>query len=73
MTTSSSIMPEFLGDDCTPERLAEALLPLLPDGQARAAQLAAMGRLDALMRLESGSPSERAAAIVLRHAETPSS
>ena len=58
--------PGFLQEDCNPARLAATLIPLLRDGPERAAQLAAMERLDALMRLPAGeTPSGRAARIVL--------
>ena len=65
-------VPEFIGPDCTPAALADALLPLLRGGNARDAQLAAMARLDALMRLDAGTPSERAASLVLGCLPSPS-
>ncbi len=68
LVTGDRSVPEFIGDDCTPDRLAAALAPLVGDGPERRAQLDAMARLDRLMRLDAGSPSERAAAIVLAHA-----
>lgn len=58
-------VPEFLQEDVNPETLAHALLPLLGDTPERAAQLKAFARLDDLMRLPHGTPSERAAEIVL--------
>ena len=59
-------VPEFIQHDCTPETLADALLPLLTEGETRNRQLAAFARLDGLMRLEAGeTPSGRAAAVVL--------
>ncbi|MBE7219586.1 MAG: lipid-A-disaccharide synthase [Caulobacteraceae bacterium] len=59
-------VPEFIQHDCTPGTLADALLPLLAEGETRNRQLAAFARLDGLMRLEAGeTPSRRAAAIVL--------
>ncbi len=59
-------IPEILQWDCTPIHLAEALAALMREGGARRAQLAALTRLDALMRLPEGdAPSERAARIVL--------
>lgn len=60
--------PELMQDDCTPQKLAAALSALLTDPQVRAGQQAALDRLPGLMRLPSGTPSEAAAAIVLRHA-----
>ena len=55
-------IPELLQQDCTPGRLAQALAGLVTDGPARQAQVAALAKLDALMRLPDGdAPSERAA------------
>ena len=59
-------IPEILQGECTPDRLAQALGALVGGGAARPAQVAALGRLDALMRLPQGdAPSERAARTVL--------
>jgi lipid-A-disaccharide synthase len=58
-----NVIPEFLQENCVPHRLAEALVPLLIEGEERRAQLAAFSRLDAIMQL-AVSPSERAAQIV---------
>ena len=44
-------MPEFIQAECTAPRLAEALAPLLAGGPARDAQVAALARIDGLMRL----------------------
>ena len=67
LVTGDRGIPEFIGDDCTPARLAEALVPLVKRGGARDAQLAAMAQLDRLMRLDAGQPSDKAAAIILQH------
>ena len=58
-------IPEFLQQDANSETLSRALLPLLQDTPERQAQLNALKRLDGLMQLPSGTPSERAAEIVL--------
>jgi lipid-A-disaccharide synthase len=65
-------IPERVQWDCTPEKLSEALLPLLSDTRERRAQLAAFARLDDLMATGDESPSARAARIVLELA-TPAS
>ncbi len=63
-------IPEFLQDACTADALAAALLPLLGDTPARAAQVAAFARLDAAMRIAPGAtPSAEAARIVLATAD----
>ncbi len=63
------VMPEFLQEACTPDNLAEAVAALLDEGPAREAQIAglreAVGRLGGAGR---GTPSEQAAAVVLRAA-----
>jgi lipid-A-disaccharide synthase len=61
----ANVVPERIQWDCTPEKLAEALLPLLSDSPERRAQVEAFRRLDRLMDLGAENPSERAARIVL--------
>ncbi|MFC7703749.1 lipid-A-disaccharide synthase [Plastorhodobacter daqingensis] len=65
LVTESKAVPEFLGADCRPEPIAQALLALLPEGAARAAQDAAMA--ETMRRLGAGGPppGERAARSVL--------
>lgn len=58
-------VPELLQDDCTSDRLAAALLPLLQQTPARDAQLAAFARLDTIMQIGALSPSRSAAVRVL--------
>jgi lipid-A-disaccharide synthase len=58
-------IPERVQWDCTPEKLADALLPLLSDTPERRAQVAAFRRLDGLMDVGSEAPSDRAARLVL--------
>jgi lipid-A-disaccharide synthase len=60
-----NVIPEFLDADASPERLARTLAPLLDETPDRTRQLAAFSQLAALMALDSGTPSERAAAIVV--------
>ena len=64
-----NVIPEFLQWDCTPERLADALLPLLSDTPQRRRQLDAFGKLDAIMGVGGEPPSAKAADIVLAVAE----
>ncbi|MCM5552995.1 lipid-A-disaccharide synthase [Pleomorphomonas sp. NRK KF1] len=59
--------PEFLDPDLAPERLADALAPLLSETTARAEQLAAFARLRDMMALPDGRPAaDTAADVVLR-------
>lgn len=65
LVLGENAFPEFLQEACAPENLAQALLPLLSDSPERRRQLAALGRIRDRMLLPEGTPSERAASIVL--------
>ena len=66
LVLGEAAIPEFLQGDCQPQALATALAALVCDGPARSAQLAALDKLDARMRLDDGrAPSAHAAAAVL--------
>jgi len=60
-----NIVPERVQWDCTPEKLTDALLPLLADTPERRRQLEAFARLDTLMAVAGDAPSLRAARIVI--------
>lgn len=68
LVLGENIFPEYLQEECMPDRLAFALLPLLSDTPERSAQLAALRRVPHRLLLEISSPSVAAAEIVLRHA-----
>ena len=58
-------IPELVQGDCNPRALAAALGPLLDDGPERAAQVAALAKLDARMQLPDAiAPSQAAARAV---------
>ncbi|MFT4121881.1 lipid-A-disaccharide synthase [Bradyrhizobium sp.] len=59
------VIPEFLQEDCTPEKLARALTEVLTDTPARRQQVEAFAQLDTIMSTGSKSPSVLAADIVL--------
>lgn len=65
LVLGENVVPEFLQRDCTADRLAKALVPLLADTPERRQQIEAFARLDAIMEAGKGSPSDRAAAVVL--------
>jgi lipid-A-disaccharide synthase len=65
LVLGENVIPELLQSAATPERLAEALLPLLSDTPQRQRQIEAFGRLDAIMAIGGEAPSAKAAAIVL--------
>jgi lipid-A-disaccharide synthase len=58
-------VPEFMQDDCTPEKLADGLRPLLSDTPERRAQIEGFRRLEHLIAIDDESPSARAARIVV--------
>jgi lipid-A-disaccharide synthase len=59
------LVPEFIQRKCTAEALAGALLPLFSDAIERRRQIEAFARLDGIMGVGQGAPSDRAAAEVL--------
>jgi len=59
------VVPQMLQADCTPQRLARELVPLIGDTPERQRQLDAFARLDAIMEIGTRSPANRAADIVL--------
>ena len=65
LVLGENVVPELLQEDCTPERAAAALLPILTDGPKRRRQIEAFRRLDAVMAIGSVTPSAKAADIVL--------
>ena len=69
LVLGENIVPELLQHDCTPERLAEALVPLLSDTPEWQRQIEAFARLDDIMALKT-VPSAQAAAVVLNAART---
>ncbi len=64
-----NVIPELLQEDCTGEKLSQALLPLLLGGPERGAQLAGMARVSERVRETEESPSLEAARIVLAYAQ----
>jgi len=65
LTLGETVVPEFLQRDCTAERLAAAILPLLADTPERRRQIEAFARLDSIMDIGTARPSDRAASLVL--------
>jgi lipid-A-disaccharide synthase len=64
LVLGENVIPELIQWDCTPEKLADALLPLLSDTPERQRQIEAFRRLDELMKIGDEMPSERAARVV---------
>jgi lipid-A-disaccharide synthase len=65
LVIGENVVPEFLQGNCTAERLAATLIPLLSDGPERRRQLEAFARLDAIMEIGRRTPAVSAADIVL--------
>ena len=64
LVLGEKVVPEFVQGDCTPEKLAAALLPLMRETPERRRQLAALARMEGLMEAGDDAPSDRAARIV---------
>ena len=71
LLAGEAIVPEFLQENCRPEKLAEALIGLLANPSAAAAQLAATGAVLAQLRPQGELPSATAAAAVLDLLDQP--
>lgn len=65
LVIGKEVIPEFLQEDCTPEKLAQALREVLSDSAPRRQQLEAFATLDTIMSTGDQPPSVRAADIVL--------
>lgn len=55
-----NVVPEFIQDDATADAMSRAMLDILQDGQARAAQLTGFDELEATMRATGENPAVRA-------------
>jgi lipid-A-disaccharide synthase len=64
LVIGENVVPEFLQRACTPQRLADALVPLIAETPQRSRQIEGFARLDRIMAVDE-SPSAKAAAIVL--------
>ncbi|MCB1562340.1 MAG: lipid-A-disaccharide synthase [Alphaproteobacteria bacterium] len=62
-----TVVPEFLQKNCHPVKIAQPLLKMLKDGQARQKQIDALSGIKGLLTAESGKlPSESAADFILK-------
>ncbi|MGO9545093.1 MAG: lipid-A-disaccharide synthase [Rhodomicrobium sp.] len=71
LVLGENAFPEFIQENCTPEKLSGELICLLKDSPQRSAQLAALGKIREKMFLPQGTPSEKAAEVVLKLLEMP--
>jgi lipid-A-disaccharide synthase len=65
LVVAENVVPEFLQQDCTPEKLVPALREVLGDSPLRRRQLEAFARIEAIMSTGNQPPGVRAADIVL--------
>ncbi|WP_433960702.1 lipid-A-disaccharide synthase [Bradyrhizobium guangdongense] len=65
LVIGTEVIPEYLQEDCTPEKLSQALTEVLADTDMRRRQVEAFAKLDTIMATGNQSPSVRAADIVL--------
>jgi len=66
LVLQDNAFPEFVQQDCTPEKLSAALAPLLANTPERARQREAVARVRAILRAPGDQPSARAAEVSLR-------
>lgn len=67
LVLGENVYPEYLQEDCTPEKLDNALVELLNDTDDRRRQLDGLARIPGRMKFKGASPSDHAAKIVLEH------
>jgi lipid-A-disaccharide synthase len=65
LVIGENVVPEFIQQDCTPEKLVPALREILIDSASRRRQIEAFAKIDAIMSTGDQLPSARAADIVL--------
>jgi lipid-A-disaccharide synthase len=65
LVIGENVVPEFIQEDCAPDKLLPALREILTDSPLRRRQLEAFAKLDAIMSTGNQPPSVRAADIVL--------
>jgi lipid-A-disaccharide synthase len=65
LVIGDNVIPEYLQQDCTPEKLAQALREVLGDSPLRRKQIEAFAKIDQIMSTGNAPPSARAADIVL--------
>lgn len=65
LVIGENVIPEFIQEDCTPEKLGASLQEVLADTPMRRRQAEALARLDGIMATGETSPSVGAANVVL--------
>lgn len=65
LVIGENVFPEYIQEDCTPDKLADALEPLFSETETRQRQLDGLAVIADKMLLEGTTPSERAAENVM--------
>ncbi len=65
LVLGENAFPELLQEDCTAQKLSDALVPLLGDTVERRRQKTALARVREKMALSRGTPSQQAAEVVM--------
>jgi lipid-A-disaccharide synthase len=65
LVIGENVVPEFIQQDCTPEKLVPALRDVLADSPLRQRQVEAFAKIDAIMSTGNQPPSVHAADVVL--------
>jgi lipid-A-disaccharide synthase len=68
LVIGENVVPELLQEDCTPDRLADALAAVIGDTKERRRQIEGFQRLDQIMKIGGTAPSVQAAGLVLEAA-----
>lgn len=71
LVIGENVVPEFLQNDCRPDRLALALHEILGEGPSRQRQLDAFSRLRDIMSTGDRAPSQRAADLIIAAMRQP--
>nr|PZN86612.1 MAG: lipid-A-disaccharide synthase [Pseudomonadota bacterium] len=70
LVLGENVYPEFVQEDCTPEKLAAAVAPLLSTTPERRRQLDLLARIPERLAVEASKPSDAAADIIIQYART---
>ncbi len=73
LVIGENVVPEFLQENCTPEKLMPALRDVLANTPLRSRQVEAFAQLDEIMSTGNETPSARAAEVVLAQLRKPRS
>jgi lipid-A-disaccharide synthase len=70
LVLGKNAVPEFLQEDCTPDKLVAALEPLMRDSAGRRQQVEAFASLDGILGIGTVNPADQAADIVMKTANS---